>query len=1132
MSTTLHGRRNIEGLDIKRVKELGAKEFYGGTDPAEADAWLTDVERIFEVLQCPDGDKVRLATFLLKGNAYHWWKTVRRGYANPAVITWEEFQRAFFDQFYPHTYKTTKKSEFLHLRQGSMSVFEYEHKFNELPRFAPELVTTEEDKCIRFEEGMWLDIQAVVTATTYPTMRALAQVADRVAKKYSLGAGIGRRRRDSSGFGGPSQGPSKRVVGLDDVGPVPAVGGLALDHSGTSPWDNNRWVVQPGILNGSLLQPVIGVGRQDMLGRIAQTVGRLVALGQTQSGSSSSAASSSSSGVRSTFQGRGNRGQKSQSGRSTTQACVFSMTQQEAQATPDVITGMIPIFGYFARVLIDLGAIHSFIAHSFLPYASVRPTPMAENFSISLPTGDVLFADMVFKDCYVQLTLTLSWEWIGWKSIVHEWIVFAIRAKRLLKKDCVGYLAHIIDTQGSTLNLEDIPVVCEFSDVFPDDLPGLPPKRETEFTIELLPGTNPIHQAPYRMAPAELRELNTQLQELVDLGFIRPSVSPWGALVLFVKKKDGSMRLCIDYRQSNKGTVRNRYPLPRIDDLFDQLKGAKYFSKIDLRSGYHQLRVRDDDIPKTAFRTRYGHYEFLVMPFGLTNAPAAFTDLMNRVFRPYLYHFVIVFIDDILVYSRTLEGHKKHLRLILKTLRRKVDFLGHVISAEGIYMDPRKVEAVVNWVQPTSVTEIRSFLGLAGYYRRFVEGFSSIATPLTQLTRKDVKFEWTEECEQSFQELKKRLTTAPVLALPDNSGNFVIYSDASLQGLGCVLMQHDRVIAYASRQLKKHEQNYPVHDLELAAVVFTLKIWRHYLYGETCQIFTDHKSLKYFFTKRELNMRQRRWLELIKDYDCTIEYHPGRANVVADALSRNVGGSLAHLRMVYLPLLVELRKDGVDLEMTPRGGMLASVHVRPILVERVIAAQLGDPNLCVIRSEVENGTRTKYAIRKDGALVTGTCLCVPKNNEDLRREIMEEAHCSTYSMHPGSTKMYRTLREYYSWPHMKGDIAKYVRRCLICQQVKAEQQKPSVLMQPLPIPEWKWELITMDFVFKLPRTSKGHDGIWVIVDRLTKSAHFLPIKETYSLSRLAKLFVDEIVRLHGAPMSIVSDRDARFTSHF
>ncbi|CAL8168609.1 unnamed protein product [Prunus armeniaca] len=459
------------------------------------------------------------------------------------------------------------------------------------------------------------------------------------------------------------------------------------------------------------------------------------------------------------------------------------------------------------------------------------------------------------------------------------------------------------------------------------------------------------------------------------------------------------MRLCIDYRQLNKVT----------------------------------LRIREEDVPKTAFRTQYGHYEFLVMPFGLTNAPAAFMDLMNRVFRPYLDHFVIVFIDDILVYSKTLEGHKKHLRL--------------------------KVEAIVNWVQPTSVMEVRSFLRLAGYYRRFVEGFSLIAGPLTRLTRKDVTFEWTEECEQSFQELKKQLTTAPVLALPDDSRNFVIYSDASLHGSGCVLMQHDQVIAYASTQLKKHEQNYRVHDLELAVV-------------------------------RELNMRQRHWLELIKDYDCTIEYHPGRANVVVDALSRKTIANSAHIRTTYLPLLVELRKDGVELGMTQQGEILASLHVRPILVERVIAGQLGDPILCKIRGEVENGTRTDYATRGDGALVTGARLCVPSKNDELKREIMEEAHCSAYTMHPGSTKMYRTLWAYYSWPHMKGDIAKYVSRCLICQQVKAERHKPSGLMQPLLIPEWKWECITMDFFFKLPRTSKGHDGIWVIVDRLTKDARF------------------------------------------
>ena len=301
------------------------------------------------------------------------------------------------------------------------------------------------------------------------------------------------------------------------------------------------------------------------------------------------------------------------------------------------------------------------------------------------------------------------------------------------------------------MRLEGVPVVRDLLDVFPEDLPGLPPEREIDFPIDLVPGTAPISLPPYRMAPAKLKELKAQLQELVDGGFIRPSISPWEAPVLLVKKKDGTWRLCIDYRELNKVTIQNKYPLPQIDDLFDQLQGAKVFSNIDLRSGYHQLRIKESDIPKKTFRTRYGHYEFLVMSFGLTNAPVAFMDLMNWVFHPYLDWFVIFFIDDILVYSRSELEHERHFGLVLQTLIRhqlypkfnkcefwlsRVGFLGHVISVDGIYVDPQKVEAVENWGQPTTVTEVRSFIGLAGYYRRFTEGFSKIAGPLHCLTRK------------------------------------------------------------------------------------------------------------------------------------------------------------------------------------------------------------------------------------------------------------------------------------------------------------------------------------------------------------------------------------------------------------
>ncbi|GJR81862.1 putative reverse transcriptase domain-containing protein [Tanacetum coccineum] len=398
---------------------------------------------------------------------------------------------------------------------------------------------------------------------------------------------------------------------------------------------------------------------------------------------------------------------------------------------------------------------------------------------------------------------------------------------------------HVFDIDLIPFGHGSFEVIIDFLEVFPDDLSGLPPIREIEFRIELIPGATPVAKSPYRLAPSKMEELSGQLKELQDKGFIRPSSSPWGAPVLFVKKKDGSFRMCIDYRELNKLTVKNRYPLPRIDDLFDQLQGSQFFSKIDLRSGYHQLRVHEDDIPKTAFRTRYGHFEFTVMPFGLTNAPAIFMDLMNRVCIPYLDKFVIVFIDDILIYSKTQEEHAEHLRLVLELLKkeklyakffecefwlREVKFLRHVINGNRIHVDPSKIEAVKDWKSPRTLTKVCSFLGLAGYYRRFIENFSKIAKSLTILTQKCKTFDWGEEQELAFQTLKDKFCNAPVLALPDGPNDFVVYCNASRIRLGCVLMQKGKVIAYASRQLKIHEENYTIHDLELGAIVFALKI--------------------------------------------------------------------------------------------------------------------------------------------------------------------------------------------------------------------------------------------------------------------------------------------------------------------
>lgn len=630
---------------------------------------------------------------------------------------------------------------------------------------------------------------------------------------------------------------------------------------------------------------------------------------------------------------------------------VYAVGRVEAQEDPNVVTGTFLLNNRYASILFDTGADRSFVSSAFSPLLNIAPTALDNVYNVELANGNIERVDTIIRGCTLNLLnhpfnidlmpvelgsfdVIVGMDWLskyhaaiicdekivrlpyGDEVLIIEGdrkdrrsasrlnIISCTKVQKYIEKGCHLFLAQVNkkeEKEPEGKRLEDVPIVRDFPEVFPEELPGLPPTRQVEFQIDLVPGAAPVARAPYRLAPTELQELSNQLSELSEKGFIRPSSSPWGAPVLFVKKKDGTFRMCIDYRELNKLTIKNRYPLPRIDDLFDQLQGSSVYSKIDLRSGYHQLRVREQDIPKTAFRTRYGHYEFQVMPFGLTNAPAVFMDLMNRVCKPYLDKFVIVFIDDILIYSKNEKEHEEHLRKILELLKEEklyakfskcefwiptVQFLGHVIDSQGIHVDPAKIESIKDWATPTTPTEIRQFLGLAGYYRRFIEGFSKIAKPLTKLTQKNIKFEWGDKAEEAFQLLKDKLCSAPILALPDGSEDFVVYCDASHKGLGAVLMQREKVIAYASRQLKKHEKNYTTHDLELGSVVFALRIWRHYLYGTKCVVYTDHKSLQHILDQKDLNMRQRRWLELLSDYDCEIRYHPGKANVVADALSR------------------------------------------------------------------------------------------------------------------------------------------------------------------------------------------------------------------------------------------------------
>ncbi|KAE8715075.1 hypothetical protein F3Y22_tig00110187pilonHSYRG00520 [Hibiscus syriacus] len=642
--------------------------------------------------------------------------------------------------------------------------------------------------------------------------------------------------------------------------------------------------------------------------------------------------------------------------------------------------------------------------------------------TVTSSVGPAVLVNKVFRRCPLEVNLDYKYKRATLKTsdgrtvvLIGERrgyicnIVSAMEIDRMIRKGYETFIACILNTKGSLSTIEEIRTVSEFPDVFLEELPGLPHDREAEFEIETYPGSSPISMAPYRMAPKELKELKVQLQELFDRGFIRHSTSPWGAPVLFVKKNDGSLKLCIDYRKLNKMTIKNK-------------------------------KLRGPMLQKQPFHTRYGHYEFLVMPFGLTNAPIAFTDLMNRVFRSYLDQFVVVFIDDILVYSRTETEHDEHLKIVLRTLRehrlyaklskcefwlQEVSFLGHIIFERGIQIDPSKIKAI---------------------------GFSIIAAHLTKLLRKNVSFDWGEAQHESFEILKEVLTQAPVLIQPESGKDFTVYNDASHSGIGCVLMQE-------------------------------AKIWRHYLYGEKCYIFTDHKSLKYLLTQKELNLRQRRWLELLKDYDCVIDYHPGKANIVADALSRKA--------------VSELRSLMAMMNLYDDDTLLVELQVKPTLVEEIKVKQPLDSSLQSIFEQIEQWTRSYYALDQDEVLCFKGRYCVPDDYE------------------------LRNLRERYHWVGMKKDISDFMAKCLTCQHVKTEHQHPSGLLHPIKIPEWKWERITMDFVTGLPMTPLKKDSVWVIMDRLTKSTYFIHVRiyfeilegATYGLGNKIRLYWENFLSL-------------------
>jgi hypothetical protein len=586
---------------------------------------------------------------------------------------------------------------------------------------------------------------------------------------------------------------------------------------------------------------------------------------------------------------------------------------------------------------------------------------------------------------------------------------------------------------------------------------------------------------------------------------------------MLVQKKDGTWRLCIDYRALNKITVRNRYPIPRIDDLLDQLTGAKYFSKIDLKSGYHQVPIEQTDVWKTTFKSKEGLFEWLVMPFGLTNAPTTFMRMMDDILRPFTNTFVVVYLDDILIYNKTWAEHLQHIQQVLHTLRQhklyanlekcsfgmdRVHYLGYIIDQHGIHVDPAKIQVIHDWPAPTTLTELQSFLGLANFYRRFMLGFSHIAWALSQITRGGgkEKFAWGRSQQQAFDDLKQRLCSAPVLSLPDLQQPFEIETDASDYAVGIILTQHGHPVAYHSETLSDVVRKYPTYDKEMYSIVQACHQWRHYILGKETIIHTDHKPLQFMQTQGKLqNDHHQKWSTYLQQFHLNIKYKTGSTNHVVDCLSRppvttltTVLDSCGHETSGW-PQLYETDPD------------FATTY------------QMLGANIVVDNFHLQ-----------DGLLCHLGHICVPSSE---RAKLIWEAHYSRVAGHFGVEKTVAMLQKHFYWPKLRQEVSKYIRSCTACAIAKPTTKKQG-LYTPLPTPDRPWESISMDYMSGLPSTKRGNDCVFVVVDHFSKMAILVACKKNITAEATAKLFFERVWVHFGIPQTIVSDRDSRFLSTF
>ncbi|XP_027912354.1 uncharacterized protein LOC114171680 [Vigna unguiculata] len=1077
--------------------KLNIPSFAGKNDPESYLNWELKMENVFDCGNFEEEQKVRLAAAEFSHYALIWWHKLQRERqrdGDPPVDTWEELRRLMRRRYVPASYQRDMKFKLQRITQGSRSVEDY-HKEMEMLMIQAKLEEDPEVTMARFISGLNTDIRDVVELQEFVEMDDLLhkaiQVEEQLKRKgasrravssstsgwkdkakregyksspYSAkgesssamstkatkeadpktskgNEAVPKRTRDITCFKCQGKGhyayecPTKRTVVIRDDGGYSSESDTAEESEGDEDEDVGPEMNEKGLLMvRRLLGSHIGALDQSQRDNIFHT--RCTVQGQlcmviVDSGSCANVASTrlvSKLNLPTKPHPRPYRLQ-------------WLSDEGEIKVKQQVEVPI--VIGTYSDVIscdvVPMEACHLLLGRPWQHDHKTIHDGFSNKISFAHQGKKVVLKPLSPQEvCHDQVRLRekIMREKKDLEKIAKEREVRKVLLARqplymLICKPVLNTNPEFPTSLPSSISS----ILQEFKDVFPSDLPsGLPPLRGIEHQVDLIPGATIPNRPAYRSNPEETKEIQRQ--------------------------KDGSWRMCSDCRSVNSITIKYRHPIPRLDDLLDELHGAQVFSKIDLKSGYNQIRIREGDEWKTAFKTKFGLYEWLVMPFGLTNAPSTFMRLMNHVLRDFIGHFVVVYFDDILIYSADLDLHAQHLHSVLSALRHEklyanlekcmfcqdhVVFLGFVVSSKGVEVDQSKVKAIQEWPTPKSVSDIRSFHGLASFYRRFVRDFSTLAAPLNELVKKNVSFKWGEKQEKAFQTLKQRLVSAPILALPNFSKSFEIECDASGIGIGAVLLQEGHPIAYFSEKLSGAALNYSTYDKELYALVRALKTWQHYLFPKEFVIHSDHESLKYLKGQGKLNTRHAKWVEFLEQFPYVIKYKRGKGNVVADALSR-------------------------------RHALISMVETKLLGLEVLKGLYEEDKEFGQRYKECEKMAKDEY-YRFEGFLFRANRLCVPQSS--IRELLVKEAHRGGLMGHFGVLKTYDILHEHFYWVNMKKDVAKLCESCIECRQAKSKVL-PQGLYTPLPVPEHPWVDLSMDFVLGLPRSSTGRDSILVV----------------------------------------------------